>query len=157
MTKSELIANIKRDRDAIEAVLARVGDARMTQPALEDGWSVKDIVAHITSWEQLCLIWVRTGHRGEGPFTPETLNALNAKMHAERANQPLPDVLAEATCSHAELLEMAEAQTGEALAAPPSWGQANLAQIISSNSDEHYREHAEQIARWLKATPQGRP
>ena len=36
-----------------------------------------------------------------------------------------------------------------AVATAPSWSPRTLAEIISANSDEHYREHVEQIERWL--------
>jgi hypothetical protein len=59
------------------------------------------------------------------------------------------------------MIAAAESLDDAALAASPAWGGGGtdaattgrtLAEIISSNSDEHYREHIEQIERWLATT-----
>jgi len=150
MTKAELVANIERDRARLDELLAALDGARMTEPALDDGWSVKDALAHITSWEQLCLGWIRAGERREGPFTDDSLNALNARIYAENRDRPLVAVLARSRQSSAEILAVTESLSDEALAAPPAWAPGRpLAEIISGNADDHYREHIEQISAWL--------
>lgn len=121
MKKAELVESIRRERAELNAIIARVGEPEMLKPALDDDWSIKDVVAHITAWEQLCLTWVRTNHRGEGPFTPASLSALNAKLHAENARRSLDDVLADARRSYEEFVAMVEEQSDESLATPPSW------------------------------------
>ena len=127
---------------------------------LNDGWSVKDVLAHITGWEQLCLKWIRENRRDEGPFTQETLDALNAAMHDEHSCGTLAVTLASARNSHDAMIAAVESLDDATLAATPSWAGGGtdaattgrtLANIISSNSDEHYREHIEQIERWLEA------
>jgi len=150
MTKAELVANIERDRARLDELLAALDGARMTEPALDDGWSVKDALAHITSWEQLCLGWIRAGERREGPFTDDSLNALNARIYAENRDRPLVAVLARSRQSSAEILAVTESLSDEALAAPPAWAPGRpLAEIISGNADDHYREHIDQINAWL--------
>ena len=150
MTKAELIANIERDRARLDELLAGLDEACMIEPALEEGWSVKDALAHITSWEQLCLGWIREDARREGPFTPESINALNARIYAENRERPLADVLARSRQSSTEILAVAESLSDDALAAPPAWAPGRpLAEIISGNADDHYREHIEQISAWL--------
>jgi hypothetical protein len=125
----------------------------MVEPALDDGWSVKDVLAHITAWEQLCLGWIREDRREEGPFTEDTLNKLNARIYEENRARSLTDVLDASKRSFVEIAAMVEQLPPDRLAAAPAWAPARpLAEIISSNSDEHYREHIEQISRWLGAT-----
>lgn len=150
MKKAALLESIRRERAELNAIIARVGEPGMVEPALEDDWSIKDVIAHITAWEQLCLVWVRTDHRGEGPFTQKSLDALNAKLHAENEGRSLEDVLADARRSYEEFVAMVEEQTDETLVTPPSWADPPLGQVISSNSDDHYREHIDQLLRLLK-------
>lgn len=150
MTKAELLANIRRDRARLDALLAPLDDARMIEPALDDGWSVKDALAHITSWEQLCLGWIRAGERREGPFTPESINALNARIYAKNRDRPLAEVLAHSRQSSAEILAVAESLSDDALAAAPEWAPGRpLAEVISGNTDDHYLEHIDQINAWV--------
>ena len=49
MDKTELLAAIARDRARLEELIAGIDDARMTEPSLEGGWSVKDVLAHISA------------------------------------------------------------------------------------------------------------
>ena len=149
MTRDELVAAIRRDRAALDAVAARVPEGRLTEAVLDDGWSVKDALAHIAAWEQLCLKWVREDKREEGPFDEASINAFNRRLYEGRGDFGLAEVLEESARSAAEMLAAVEVLTEDALSAPPRWGQATLGQIISSNADEHYREHIEQIGRWL--------
>jgi uncharacterized protein (TIGR03083 family) len=150
MKKAELLEAIRRERAELNAIVARVGESGMTDPALDDGWSIKDVVAHITAWEQLCLLWVRTDERGEGRFTQKSLDAMNAKLHDENKDRSLDDVLADARRSYEEFVAMVEEQTDESLVTPPRWADPPLGQVISSNSDDHYREHIDQLMRLLK-------
>ncbi|MBI5289587.1 MAG: ClbS/DfsB family four-helix bundle protein [Chloroflexi bacterium] len=153
MTKAELLASIKRDRTALDALLARVSDTRMTDPVLDAGWSVKDVLAHITAWEQLCLKWLRTGVREEltaGDEFGTQVNALNARLYAENRAHALDAVRAAYARSYDEIVTATEALSDDQLAEKPAWApHASLWQIVSANSDEHYREHIEQISRWL--------
>ena len=121
------------------------------------------MLAHITGWEQLCLKWIREDRRDEGPFTQAKLDALNAALHDEHSCGTLAVTLASARNSHDAMAAVVEALDDAALAATPAWAAGGtdeattgrtLAEIISSNSDEHYREHIEQIERWL-ATADG--
>jgi len=155
MTQAELSPAIKRDHAALDALLARVPETRMTQPLLDAGWSVKDVLAHITAWEQLCLKWLRTGVREEltaGDDLGTQVDALNARLYAENRAQALDAVRDAYARSYDEIVTAAEALSDEQLTAKPAWApHAHLWQIVSANSDEHYREHIEQISRWIAA------
>ena len=158
MTKSDLLANIRRDRAQFDALVARVGEARMTEPALEDGWSVKDVLAHISAWEKICLALVRNNQPIQAPPLGESgpsTDVINQKIYEESRGKRLDDIVAEARRSYADLLALVEGLSEDALTAvlgagqegtggsPPVW------QLISGNSDDHYREHSAQIERWL--------
>lgn len=151
MNKAELLASIRRERARLEELIAPLDEDDLTTVGVVEQQSIKDLLAHITAWEQLCLTWVEHGHRGEGPFTDATLNALNAEMFERDRDLPLAQVREDAKRSHADVLAMIEGQTDDDLAAPPRWAPGRaLWEIISSNTDEHYREHADQIDVWLQ-------
>ena len=46
MNKIEIMKLIPSEREALEAVLVRLSEEHMSQPGVEDHWSVKDILAH---------------------------------------------------------------------------------------------------------------
>jgi hypothetical protein len=157
MTKDELLANILRDRATLDALVGSIDEKEVLAPELDDGWSVKDVLAHITSWEQVCLKWMREGRRDEGPATRESIDAINRTLYDSHRELQLHAVLTESRRSYAEMVETVRALTGD-LDAAPRWGSdestagaaaATLGQEISANSDEHYREHIDQLQAWL--------
>ena len=149
--KNELLAAIRRDRAALDALVASLSEAQLVAPELEAGWSAKDVLAHITAWERLCVKWIRERRREEGPFTQESLDALNKSIYDANKGRALDAILEESRRSYAAIAETVEALTDD-LDAAPVWAPGRLlGEIISSNSDEHYREHIEQIEAWLRA------
>lgn len=149
MTKTQLLANITRDRAALDALVASVDASRLTEPALEDGRSVKDVLAHVTAWEQLCLKWVREGQRQEVEFTQDVIDAVNQSTFDANRSRPLGVVMAESRASYDAIIAMVTSTDAD-LDAPPAWAQFPLGEIISENTYAHYREHIDQISRWLQ-------
>ena len=162
MTKDELLASIRRDRARLDALVESLDERQLVVRELDDGWAVKDVIAHITGWEQLCLKWIREDRRDAAWFTQESRDALNAAMHDEHSCGTLALTLAAARNSHNKVEALVESLDDARLAATPTWASGGdaattgrtLGDVISSNSDEHYREHVEQIARWV-ATSEG--
>ena len=150
MTKDELLANILRDRAALDALIASLSEAQILATELDDGWSVKDLLAHIAAWEARCASWLEGVARGVTPERPEVQNvdASNAHDYATAKQQPLSDVLAESGAAHAAMLRSVGALSEADLADETRFGWPAW-QTASSNSDEHYREHIQQIEAWL--------
>jgi len=51
LTTTQLLEVMRTARSNWEALLAEVGEARLTEPGVEGDWSLKDIIAHITYFE----------------------------------------------------------------------------------------------------------
>src|SRR5205085_9037384 len=99
MTSARLLSIMQAERAEWEALLARVEEARMTEPGIEGPWSVKDIVAHLTWYDRTFVEGAQTVMRGE-PFVRTGLRALaiderNERIAADSRNRPLRDVLAD--------------------------------------------------------------
>jgi uncharacterized protein (TIGR03083 family) len=154
MTKAELLAAIDRDWDRLQSLVERVGDARMTEPSLEAGWSVKDVLAHIALWEGICARWLEAAARGETPERPEVkdVDGTNARGHERAKSRPLTDVVNESRTRHARIVAAAEALPEEELVSNARFGWP-VWQMTDSNTAEHYREHIDQISRWLASPP----
>lgn len=54
MTRShaQLVRELKQENADWQALLDDIGEANMTQPEAASGWSIKDIVAHLTEWRR---------------------------------------------------------------------------------------------------------
>jgi hypothetical protein len=53
-----------------QAFLDLVGSARMDKPGVVGSWSMKDVVAHLTDWEQHQIARLKSALRGEPEPTP---------------------------------------------------------------------------------------
>jgi Mycothiol maleylpyruvate isomerase N-terminal domain len=50
--KTQLLAELHHENASWQALLDEIGEANMTQPEVAGGWSIKDIVAHLTEWRR---------------------------------------------------------------------------------------------------------
>ena len=65
LTTAQLLEVMRTARSNWEALLAEVGEARLTEPGVEGDWSLKDIIAHITYFETWAADNVMAFRRGE--------------------------------------------------------------------------------------------
>ncbi|MCC7352977.1 MAG: ClbS/DfsB family four-helix bundle protein [Anaerolineae bacterium] len=160
MDKPQLIDLILADHARLDQALAQMSTSQMTEAGVQDTWSVKDILAHITAWEARLVTWLQAAARGETPTRPEPgatwddIDRLNEETYRENRDRPLHDVLADYHHTYQKALKEVEALTDEVIVNPErfAWtvGRYPLWQIIAANTYEHYREHLEAINNWLE-------
>lgn len=164
MDKAKLLDLIQAERAFVERTLSLMSREQMVQPMSEGGWSVKDTLAHISAWEQLCLSWIEAAQRGATPeapapgFTWDEIDRLNAKIYQDHKDHPLDDVLAYSAQSYRQMRETVEALPEEALFTPKyfAWlhGDDPLWLYIAHNAHIHYEEHMVTVREWLnRLTP----
>lgn len=155
-----LLAEIRRQHDELDAVLARVPADRLEQPLEGEGWSVKDILAHIVAWEQVLLYWWQAGQTGETPTDPspglsdDDVERLNTAFYQAGLLRPLADVQDDYRRSYAQVMAMLQAAPAAALEQPGyfPWAEGQpFASFTIANTSDHYQEHRLQIAAWLEA------
>jgi heme-degrading monooxygenase HmoA len=155
-TKTDFLAIIRAWRAALEALWSGVSEAHLAaRPSFSADWSVKDLIAHITYWEQDLLRQAALVKQGGAPVSEDT-DTVNARVFAANAERPLTDVLADfyrsgetvfafiATLSEAELTAPAPFPGGADL---PVW------QYIAYETVEHYDEHLDALRAWREGLP----
>jgi uncharacterized protein (TIGR03083 family) len=152
-SKAELLDRIRRERAALEQALAGLSQAQMTAP-VENGWTIKDILAHITAWEGT----LRDFHLGDMSINQaaglDTVTygkddeaRINEAFYQRDKDKPLPEVLGVFRQSYERLLARIEALDEARLLATytPRGRDADaagqLADWIAGDTYEHYREH----------------
>ena len=156
-TNSELLAVIQAERTRLESLFEGFSEAQMTEPGVENAWSIKDIMAHIASWERMAFDRIRAAVSGEpliyALIKDDTdVDRFNAEVYERNQNQSLMKVRAEFDDSHRAFYAQIEALSDEFLSSPLpfEWaGKTPAKVIISANSHWHYIEHAEPIKKWL--------
>jgi hypothetical protein len=159
MTKTKILGLIRSERETLEAMLDQLSETQMTQPSVENAWSVKDILAHITDWEKRMVQWIEESLQGKTPERPASgmawndLDELNEQIYLANKNRPLNEVLADFHDSYQQSLKVIEALAEEDLLDPNrfEWREGNpLWPMVAANTWEHYREHREAIGNWLE-------
>jgi hypothetical protein len=158
MEKAKLLEEIQIGRAELDALVGRLSDEQLCSPTLDGRRSIKDILVHISSWERRCAGWIDTSLKGGTPerpepgFTWEQMDELNELTFLAYRNKPLQDVMAESRQSFQRLMELVQSLSEEDLNDIHRfdwWYGRPITLPIAANSYEHYREHAEEIERWL--------
>ncbi|MGO8946312.1 MAG: DinB family protein [Ktedonobacterales bacterium] len=149
--KTEILEQISATHLLLEAHLSAFDDSQMLQPGVNGDWTVKDLVAHITWWEQHLLRRLAGGRDDlyqEGISVQDATDQANAVIFA--ANQPrlLSEILNEFHDSYREVLAAVEALTEEDVA------MADTYEAIAWDTFRHYPEHTAMLQAWFnRATP----
>lgn len=157
-TKAELLAAVHGADSALHAAYAGVERTKMEEPGVNDGWSIKDEIAHLAFWNQTLVARLEGAAAGTDPDpavfpnSKEEIDAWNARRFAESKTLPLDDVLSEyrdtfsAVIAGVEALPEAELFDANRFA----WTKGEpLERSVAGEIYEHYPEHVEQIERWV--------
>jgi hypothetical protein len=128
----------------------------MEEPGVLDGWTLKDLLAHIAGWERLVAADARAVTRGE-PFRPdgaaaEPVDQINARLVAAAREVTADEVIAEARASYPALLATIEELSDADLAIRgryPWSADEMVANFVADSSFLHYREHLPEIRAWI--------
>jgi len=102
ISKKQLLAEMQSEQAAWLALLAEIGEENMTQPEVAGGWSIKDIVAHITGWRRRTVLRFRAALDPTVDMTPDypaeldeddEVDEINAWIYKANRDRPLADVL----------------------------------------------------------------
>jgi hypothetical protein len=156
MNKSEMLENIRQEHARMEALLSSLDQAQLVAPILDNGWSIKDHIAHLVAWEKLMLGWVESSTRGQEPvrFTPEfvdtpengeeTMQRLNDRLYVQNRSRSPGDVLKDFRDTHTQVVEQLSLVSETDLFDPDRfpWRKGTpLIATIAGNTYEHYQEH----------------
>jgi uncharacterized protein (TIGR03083 family) len=158
MDRSTLLLRMQEAHAELEAVLAAVDPARLTEPGVTGDWSVRDLLTHLAFWEQrtLARLGLSAGEQ-PAPIDEHEMHRLNAdSVLAGRSRTPA-EALAVHRQSYAELLASVSALGDDELNDTTRFGQAGhpVWKYIAGDSYEHYEEHAAEIRVWLDRTASG--
>ena len=158
LTKDRILARLQTERDQLRATLAQIPDAELTAPHFEGGWSVKDLLAHITFWDRRPLGRIQATLRAEPP-PPFPLGNCDQTVRPglpRQPDRPLADVLADFDATFQALMTGLAALSEDDLADPqrfPWTGGRPLKWYLRVDGYAHYTEHTRQIRAWLATRP----
>ncbi|MBZ0306851.1 MAG: ClbS/DfsB family four-helix bundle protein [Anaerolineae bacterium] len=151
MDRTELLHRIRTGRAQLETALAKFDNVQMNSVTLDNGWTLKDMLAHIGFWEQRAAELYHMLQRGDTPeaITEETeVDALNARAYAENRDRSVEEVRQSEQAAYQTLLSIAETASEADLFDPQRFvwtaGEPFVIHIVI-NTYEHYEEHLEKL------------
>ena len=155
MTKDELLGEIEREWEALQAAIDGLTDSQMTRMPVVGEWTVKDLLAHIAVWQSRLVTNLYKVERGVPPadvdLTPAQVDRLNAQFYQEQKGRPLERVLEDLYDVHLALVNRLDGFSDVLLSDPKKfkWMEGKpLSAFVAEDSIEHYREHTADILAW---------
>ena len=153
MKLGDFLSDFQKANQEWDSLLAQVPPARMTQPGANGEWSVKDVLAHITWYENEMIGLMRERALAGSPLWEKPLDERNDLIHQQSTGRSLSDVLAEAERVQAEVWRLAQELSEDDLNNPANFkdmpAEDQPWQYIVSNTYEHYRDHLADLRRVL--------
>lgn len=147
MKKQQLIAKLERAWAELQDAYAGLSEAQMLEPGVTGGWSVKDILAHVTVWEAEALKHLPHILEGKRPPTYASqyggLDAFNAQMSAQKHALPLARVLKDLEETHRQLIAYVQAAPEEQITTA-----TRFRNRLRLDTYSHYPIHARAIRAW---------
>ena len=156
MTADDLLARAGSERADLAALWQGLTREQMTRrPGPQPDWSVKDLIAHITWWEQSATNWVSRALTGEMLTRTETPDELNARVHADNRDLPLETVLAAFDASWKPLEDLLMRLSDEEIndAEVCNIREMPLLYFLVGNTFAHYADHADELRAYVGSMP----
>ena len=156
MYRARLLQRLDQAWEALQESYAGLSEAELVEPGVTGTWSVKDIIAHVTWWEEEALTHLPLILAGGRPprysVTYGGIDAFNAKMTKHRQDLPLAEVLRQRDDVHGRLIAL----VGSAPETQVT-GETRFRRRLRLDTYGHYPKHARAIRAWRNTVLPDRP
>jgi hypothetical protein len=163
LSKTQLLDSMRHEQAAWEALLDEIGEAHMTQPEVAGGWSIKDIVAHLTGWRRRSVRRFQALLKHESDFSPpwppelREDDEINAWICESNRDRPLAEVLSDSREVFQQLVETLDAFSEDELQDLRRTLGLEEEQVSGSIFFAHFhQEHEPDMRAWLDKVKQER-
>jgi hypothetical protein len=126
---------------------AGLSELVLLEPGATKAWSVKDIIAHVTTWEEEALRYLPAVLEGRKPPRYSVMyggiDAFNALMTTKKGDLSLAMILEQQEQVHRRVIEVVERAPEDALVP-----EAKFRRRLRLDTYGHYPKHATAIRRW---------
>ena len=147
MDRQRLLKQLDKAWAAFTASYAGLTVSQLTEPGAAGDWSVKDILAHVTTWEEEALKALPFILQGRQPprysVTYGGIDAFNAKMTDQKRGLSLSEVLRQQEETHRRLIDYVQSAPEEQLIQ-----ETRFRRRLRLDTYSHYPEHTRMIREW---------
>lgn len=145
--RARLLRRLDAAWQAFKASYAGLSNAELLEPGVTGAWSIKDIIAHVTWWEEEALTHLPLILAGGRPprysVTHGGIDAFNAKMTDQRKHLSLAEVLRRQDEVHRRLVAFVERAPEIAVI-----GDTRFRRRLRLDAYGHYPKHERAIRTW---------
>ena len=147
MNRSETLSAMSKSWQEFKDAVAQVPEDRVDEQSVGGPWSVKDLIGHVTTWEQEAIQALR-GYLNEGDSHalvawPEDLDGFNDEAVEGKRATDLVQLRRELDDYHEQIVELVSALE------EAEFQSSDVMERIRIDTFDHYVDHAGQIRRWL--------
>jgi len=147
MDRRELLKQLEKAWVAFNESYAGLSDVRLMTAGVAGAWSVRDILAHVTTWEEEALKHLPLILEGGTPPRYSVryggIDAFNVRMMEQKRNLLLAEVRAQLAATHGRLVDFIQSAPEHQLI-----GVARVRHRLRLDTYGHYPHHAAAIRQW---------
>ena len=147
MNSRTLLLRLDEAWRAFKDSYAGLSEADLLEPGVTKAWSVRDIIAHVTTWEEEALKHLPDVLQGRRPPRYSTayggIDAFNALMTIKKKDLSLAEVFRQQEMIHRRLTEMIERAPEDQLVR-----ETRFRRRIRLDTYGHYPKHTHAIRTW---------
>ena len=151
MDRRQLLKTLDKAWEAFKESYAGLPETRLTAPGVTGAWSVRDILAHVTTWEEEALKHLPLILKGGKPplYSAEYggIDAFNARMTEQKRRLSLAEVLRQLDETHRRLISFIESAPEDQFKQ-----ETRFRHRLRLDTYSHYPKHTKAIRKWR--TPQ---
>jgi hypothetical protein len=160
--KTKIISKLREEFNHWEKLVNGISEEKITTGYFDGGRSVKDIVAHLTAWQQVSVARLEAALTGKEPVLPDWLRGLDPELddNTDKYNEWIyefyhskswSDIHREWSDRFLHLLELAEVVPENDLleAGKYPWLKEYPLSAVLLGTYDHHNEHLEPILVWL--------
>jgi hypothetical protein len=147
MTREQLLQQLGKAWTAFKEAYTGLSDSQLTETGVTGDWSVKDIIAHVTWWEEEALKHLPLILTGARPPSYSRryggIDAFNAQMTEQKRDLSLSAVLRQQEETHRQLIAYVQSVPEEQLRR-----ESRFRRRLRLDTYSHYPQHAKAIRAW---------
>ncbi len=151
MDRQQLLKQLEKRWTAFKESYAGLSDSQMTLPGITGNWSVKDIIAHVTWWEEEAIkhlpLIIMGGRPPRYSVKYGGIDGFNALMTEQKRGLSLSDVLRQQDETHRQLIAYIKSAPEDQF-----MRDTRFRRRLRLDTYNHYPKHAKAIWVWREQT-----
>ena len=149
--RERLMSRIDQRWDALVEAWNGIPDKALLQPGVVGHWSIKDLLGHISVWEEECMTLLPIVMEGKRPPLYKSyggIDAFNDRNWRELRDIPLAEMRRRSSETHRRLLRFLDRVDERFFV-----GESRFRKRLRLDVYGHYAEHTAHIIAWRTGTP----